>query len=206
MVSNTEIVGGIDSNARADYIQQRIQSLTNRSAATIVISHISTLNGPSPSPNPPTAIKPTISAAQGDATVTITCQTASGRIVKGDKFNIQGVQGYFIVTADTVSSMDVFTNVPISPSIPLDISSGTVVSFVWSNQQKVKAYIGGAFKTQIESGVITVVIKIIVPVLNLSFVPQVGDKVIISGRTYLLGNITPIFAWGKPVSYELLVK
>ena len=206
-MANTQIVGGIDSFARANFIKDRIQTLNTRIAATILISHISVVSGPNPGPNPPTAISPTISSANiGDATVTISCQTASGRVTIGDSFTIQGIQGIFKITADITSSMDVFTSVPISPTIPANITSVTPITFSWINQQSVQAYIGGAFKTQIEGGTITAVIKITIPVNNLSFMPQVGDRVIFGGSTYLIGNITPMYAYGQPVAYELLVK
>jgi hypothetical protein len=194
--------------SRGEFIQQRVQALSNRVSTVILISHITVLPGPVPAPNPPTALNPTVGSAvtTGAQSINIQCQTASGRLIAGDQFTIAGIKGTYTVNANNTSSMDLFTGVTFTPGLSANVAAGTAITLNYVNQQKVYAFLSSSTKSIVENGTITVILELLIPALNLTFIPNVGDRVILNGTNYLVGSSVPVYAWGQVASYRLMVK
>lgn len=194
--------------SRARFIQKRVQTLSNRVSTEVLISHITVLPGPSPAPNPPTVVNPTVQSAAtaGAVSINIQAQSSSGRLVVGDQFSIAGMLGSYTVNAVNVSSMNLFTGVTFTPGLATSVAAGAVITFNFFNQQNIHAYLSSSTKSIVENGTITVILELIVPALNLNFIPNVSDRVVMNGTNYLVGSSVPVYAWGEVAAYRLMVK
>lgn len=174
--------------------------------SAVIVRNVTTLTGPSPSPNPPNVSGLVVSgtAAIGASLVTLRATRATGRLLAGDVLRFAGDARAYAVTAPVIAVTNGFSLVPITPALVSNLTDGQALTLTFSADVAVQAFVTSyparlVNGTSIQNGDI----KVRLLVSSLPFVPAVTDKIFVGVNSYSIVNVHTMDLQGVGYGYSL---
>ena len=187
-----------------DRIRTRLNKLVAKAGKTITYRRVNNLVGPNPAVNPPStgSLQASAAAIIGATTISLTAPSVSGRLIVGDMLCIGGND--YTITAQSIASGNVFTNVAITPPLLTNVSINDPVNATFVADMQIQARISG-YSDNVIAGTLVQMgdLQLIVPATQLSFTPAITDKLIVDGIQKSIITVAPQFAASKPGSWRI---
>ncbi len=178
-------------------IRQRVASILHRRGKPVLLRRVTVLDGPAPSPNPPTADRLSVvaAAAAGASAITLHAKGLTGRLEPGDRFVLDGDATVYTITARAIAAAGRFTALPFAPPLAVPVDAGAAVAMGFAADTPVDARIEG-FPARLVDGTLIQVgdLQAMIPGAALSAPPGITDKLLIDGVPKSIVAVTPQYA------------